>query len=985
MLEFTCPNCLQNLRAPDSSAGVKFICPSCGQGMYVPGSAKKGTQKPAHHNTLPERPTPPTADTSKTLLGEVAPASLPARPPTGELGKTLLGEVAPAGSPSAKDKTILGESVEPPVRAKSDKTLLGELIQSPGNINKTVIGEQLAPATGRTMLGEAVEGLAFAPPGQQITAANPVGFSYSHAIALIGCAFLLMGVFSPLLSAPIVGDVNYIRNGRGDGIIVLVLAGCAAFLALMGWMRGAWLFGLAAIAIITFTFTLIQVRLSESFTLFGERAIETVQLQWGWPLLYIGGILVVAAAVVAEIRRNPSQHTSAVALGAGSILITIVGTACATWLAGDPVIWIKARVAEYQAAQARQAQAEAENAEREKREKARQEEEQRRAAAEKARREKEQEEAEKEAAKQRALRNQTRQTAVVLDNDDPPEATETPTEWVDARTCAVQQGHVRVRVSDLRQVADRVEIHLVLENIGKAEVQFLSWSSAEGDGVPRLLNHVGNPYPLVPPEQRKSAISLAPEKNIADVLSFQGSIQDVDYLHLELPASSFKGYGQLRLLLPKSLIFVKAAPSLGEKAVPKLRDLLKDKKGRIRKAAADALGNIGADAASALPDLAVAVMDKEATVRASVCVAIGKMGPRSKKVFSQLAMALADADETVQQVALEALDKLELGKDDLPVLRMALKNERAAARAYAANALEAIGRDAESAIPDLIEGLKDGDKGVRGAAASALGAIGTNSRKVIPPLVELMQDREPLVRRRTVLALAKLSPLEGTGTALIQALRDDDAAVVQSAKEALSKKGVLRKSDVTALAALLKLENNRLFALAALGDLGLDAYEAVPDIAAALKDPDPKVRQQAALTLGKIGPKASRAAVELGKLLTDKDGKVKTSALQALRQMGTSASPAIGALVRALKDEEIRTDVLRTLPGLGSKVVPYLADELDGTKEFKAKIELINVLAEMGPEAEAAIPVLSRIAGEDMLRGVREAAKKALTQIRKKK
>ena len=35
---------------------------------------------------------------------------------------------------------------------------------------------------------------------------------------------MAIGVFLPLLSMPIVGSINYFQNGRGDGVIVLVLA-----------------------------------------------------------------------------------------------------------------------------------------------------------------------------------------------------------------------------------------------------------------------------------------------------------------------------------------------------------------------------------------------------------------------------------------------------------------------------------------------------------------------------------------------------------------------------------------------------------------------------------------------------------------------------------------------------------------------------------------------------------------------------------------
>jgi len=40
-----------------------------------------------------------------------------------------------------------------------------------------------------------------------------------------GSILLAFGVFAPLVSIPMLGHLNYFRNGQGDGVIVLILAG----------------------------------------------------------------------------------------------------------------------------------------------------------------------------------------------------------------------------------------------------------------------------------------------------------------------------------------------------------------------------------------------------------------------------------------------------------------------------------------------------------------------------------------------------------------------------------------------------------------------------------------------------------------------------------------------------------------------------------------------------------------------------------------
>src|SRR5712692_5972455 len=51
-----------------------------------------------------------------------------------------------------------------------------------------------------------------------------------QVLGLAGCALLLVGVFLPFVSVPILGSTNYIGNGRWDGILILIVATMAALL-----------------------------------------------------------------------------------------------------------------------------------------------------------------------------------------------------------------------------------------------------------------------------------------------------------------------------------------------------------------------------------------------------------------------------------------------------------------------------------------------------------------------------------------------------------------------------------------------------------------------------------------------------------------------------------------------------------------------------------------------------------------------------------
>ena len=79
-----------------------------------------------------------------------------------------------------------------------------------------------------------------------------------------GSIILFLGVFAPISSIPIVGTINYFQNGRGDGVLILVLAVISAILTASKKFRALFSAGSACIAVLTFSFLNIQMKLSES-------------------------------------------------------------------------------------------------------------------------------------------------------------------------------------------------------------------------------------------------------------------------------------------------------------------------------------------------------------------------------------------------------------------------------------------------------------------------------------------------------------------------------------------------------------------------------------------------------------------------------------------------------------------------------------------------------------------------------------------------
>jgi hypothetical protein len=131
-------------------------------------------------------------------------------------------------------------------------------------------------------------------------------------LGLIGSAVLFVGVFAPIVSIPIMGNMNYFQNGKGDGVIVLVLAVISLILVLLKKFKGLWFTGLGSMAIMTFTFINFQMALTNTrtqmetelagnpFRGIADMAMQSVQIQWGWALLIVGAAFVIVSAAIKE-------------------------------------------------------------------------------------------------------------------------------------------------------------------------------------------------------------------------------------------------------------------------------------------------------------------------------------------------------------------------------------------------------------------------------------------------------------------------------------------------------------------------------------------------------------------------------------------------------------------------------------------------------------------------------------------------------------
>jgi HEAT repeat protein len=150
-----------------------------------------------------------------------------------------------------------------------------------------------------------------------------------------------------------------------------------------------------------------------------------------------------------------------------------------------------------------------------------------------------------------------------------------------------------------------------------------------------------------------------------------------------------------------------------------------------------------------------------------------------------------------------------------------------------------------------------------------------------------------------------------------------------------------------------------LAAIDALGQRGGAIDGAIPALIEQLGDDSALVRGHAAHALGEIGSAAKPAAEALAKLLFDKDQDLATrrEALEAYRKIAPGPEVSMPLFSKLLEeaDDEVRVWVMHALAEEGKAAVPPLIRAL---KHEKLAYWACLVLAEIGPDAQEAVPAL---------------------------
>ncbi len=194
----------------------------------------------------------------------------------------------------------------------------------------------------------------------------------------------------------------------------------------------------------------------------------------------------------------------------------------------------------------------------------------------------------------------------------------------------------------------------------------------------------------------------------------------------------------------------------------------------------------------------------------------------------------------------------------------------------------------------------------------------------------------------------------------------------------------------------------RIEAVEVLEAMGADAAPATAALVKATEDPDRFVRWAAVRVLGRLAPRNPELVVPAAaRLLRDDDLDVDVAAANALERFGPAAREAVPALAWRARDgdgdiriaamralEAIGTDAAPALPSIALNLVPKSREELDrqpGPRTdplppARVRVAAADTLGRFGGLAEQAVPVLQRSLS-DYDADVRRAASEAILKV----
>jgi HEAT repeat protein len=281
-------------------------------------------------------------------------------------------------------------------------------------------------------------------------------------------------------------------------------------------------------------------------------------------------------------------------------------------------------------------------------------------------------------------------------------------------------------------------------------------------------------------------------------------------------------------------------------AVPLIAALLRSPNITRRRAAAEALGQIGTAASDSISMLIEAYYDHSFHDQAKRCL-IPRFEEPAFPEFSrhpghlQIDIALAlwriRQDPTAIELLIERLD------DDYSTVRM-----------RGIDVLRAIVPPDERIVTEFIRLTKDPILFVRCHAAKALAMSGTTFSSILPALIAVLADENPSAQFQAAKALGSFGTFAAPATAALEQMLHVPYDLVRSVAAGALWRITRREEAMTILIDMVKERDSRL-AASELGEIGPEACRAIPALLMMRNSADLNVHHKALEALAQIaGP-----------------------------------------------------------------------------------------------------------------------------------
>jgi len=410
----------------------------------------------------------------------------------------------------------------------------------------------------------------------------------------------------------------------------------------------------------------------------------------------------------------------------------------------------------------------------------------------------------------------------------------------------------------------------------------------------------------------------------------------------------------------------------GDAAVPELAALIKPDAPETALAAVAALNAMGGARDAAIPPLIALLREKTPALRQAAMQALNKCGARGvKPLLSALTSVCADAPPEYRTALTDALGRA--GPAAVPpLIELIRAHGESAALCSAIEALGKTGAAAADATPMLIEMLSTAPPQIAPnvkrdknqpppapvvpayvkldvAVLQALGSIGPRAGNALPILFELLKDGDNSVRGEAGRAISKIATGSEHIPPLAEIVERCDGGVLANALRPFQADGL------NALLAEFDTPSATVRTRAANAFASMPVESVCPFLVAALKSDEPRIRSGAALALGDMR-RMHKARTAAGTVINS------DAVLNALKEAVKDPDPDVRVLAAYAFTKAVDVNDAE-LVGL---VATGLANcSPDYRMRGLAALDYYN-LEKAGHKAAAALPVLIRLAGQDI-------------------